>query len=148
MMFRYIPEVDLRFAFNDVQKRQTGHMGVIEKMMFKSKMDFSRPLEELIRDVADQCFAEQQIIVAVGEDDLLRQLRYEGLRPGGTPIKLVRLFDLTRDFEIQRGEPAEDSVAQNLSPAGQHAYARYLGEVERKYALPLKNKGTGSTGPL
>lgn len=86
----------------------------------------------------------ESALAAHSEDELLRRLRYEGLRPNGTPLTLVRLFNLALDFETQMAMPAEQTLKEHLSENAQHAYARYLAELERKHAPAAQKNGRKS----
>ena len=78
------------------------------------------------------------------EEHLLRYLRYEGLRPDGTPHIIVRFFDVMRDFKTQMAVQPAATLTNNMSAAAQEAYARYVAELAKKYMPAAQKNGRGN----
>ena len=132
--FSHRSEASLRHAFNEAEKRGWRFMAVVENTHDHQDPVFSSALiVALTTDLKLSLFKQAMMMVA-SEDALMRQLRYEGLRPEGKPLKLVRIFHLAGDFDAQIATPAEQTLTAHLSADTQQAYARYLTELERKYA--------------
>lgn len=83
----------------------------------------------------------EEAVNASSEEELLRYIRYEGLRPGGKPQQIIKLFDLTHNFETQLAMTSDKMLIENLSAAAQKSYSRYLEECTRaKSTTPIKRR--------
>lgn len=83
----------------------------------------------IMQQILDDPYAvtcDQSIITAHACEDIVRQVREQGLRPRAPKTTLFRLLDTRGEFNAQADMVALDSLAANFTPDAKDAYFRYL----------------------
>ncbi len=106
--------------FDDAQRKGIRYMGLA------------------LETIADPWAVTQYNVMLLAQDseELVRQIRACGLKPGANRIEFDRVFDTTKDFSAQMLMPAEQTLKENMSPAAQGSYARYLEQCKAAAAPP------------
>ncbi len=115
---------DLKVRFNAARKNGCGYMGVVETV-----------------HADPYCVTCVETVVYANDSlELIRMLRERGLRPQAAPMRLLRVFDVRKDFNAQVALTGQAATHDAMTPEACAAYERYLlASKEDHAASPRKS---------
>ncbi len=117
---------ELRHMFNSARQRNLRYFAVIEQILEDRYM----------------VTVSQGSFVTNDANDIVRQLREQGLRPSSPTTRLSRVFDTRADFNAQLQMGREAMLSHVLPADAKAAHDRYLEDVQKKKEA-AQNTGKG-----
>ncbi len=117
--------------FTDYYGRDT-----IKAMFEDAQRKGVRYMALALETMADPLAVTQYNVMFLAQDseELVRNIRARGLKPGADQVTFDRIFDTTKDFSAQMLMPAEQTFKENMTAEAQASYGRYL--EQRKAPAP------------
>lgn len=117
---------ELRHMFNSARQRNLRYFAVIEQILEDRYM----------------VTVSQGSFVSNDANDIVRQLREQGLRPSSPTTRLSRVFDTRADFNTQLQMNRGAMLSHVLPADAKAAHDRYLEDVQKKKEA-AQNTGKG-----